>query len=166
LGNDRHRDWPCLIAAVAGLKDVRLRILSGALKPSLARGATNIEIGRARSQEELVAAFQEATLVCVPLLANLHASGATVIQEAVLAGVPVVATDTGGLDAYFARDEIKYVPPGDPDALRQAIRDLAGDPDAAEAQARRAQARMAGGELGAEAYIRRHVELSQEMLTK
>jgi len=36
----------------------------------------------------------------VPLLPNLHASGITVIQEAVLAGVPVVATDTGGLDGH------------------------------------------------------------------
>ena len=77
----------------------------------MTRGASNIEIGRARSQDELLAAFREATLVCVPLLPNLHASGITVIQEAVLAGAPVVATDTGGLDAYFARDEIDSPPP-------------------------------------------------------
>ena len=166
LGNDRHRDWPCLIEAVAGRNDMRLRILSGAIKPSLARGAGNIEIGRARSQDELVAALREATLVCTPLLPNLHASGITVIQEAVLAGAPVVATQAGGLDAYFADDEIKYVAAGDARALRAAILELAADPDAALAQARRAQARLTSAELGAEAYIRRHVELSRELMTR
>ncbi len=166
LGNDRHRDWDCLIEAVAGQEDIRTRILSGAVTARMTRGAANIEIGRARNQSELHAAFDQATVVCAPLRPNLHASGATVIQEAVLAGVPVIASDTGGLDAYFARDEIKFVPPGDPEALRAAIRELGADPEAAAGQARRAQARMTSGKMGAEAYIRRHVELSQEMLNK
>ncbi len=166
MGNDRHRDWACLIEAVAGRADMNLQILSNAVRPRLARGASNIRIGRARNQGELVAALRKATLVCVPLLPNLHASGITVIQEAVLAGVPVVATDTGGLDAYFARDEIKYVPAGDARALRAALIELAADPDAALAQARRAQTRMTSGEIGAEAYIRRHVELTREILKR
>lgn len=164
LGNDSHRDWPCLIEAVAKAEDMNLRILSRAVPRRLARGTRNIEIGLARTQDELIAAFREATVVCTPLKPNLHASGITVIQEAVLAGVPVVATDTGGLDAYFARDEITFVPPSDAVALRAALRKLAADPDAALAQAQRAQARMRQGELGAEAYIRRHVELSREIL--
>ena len=70
LGNDRHRDWTCLVEAVAGCADIRLRILSNAVKPRLARAASNIQVGRARSQVELVAALQKATLVCVPLLPN------------------------------------------------------------------------------------------------
>ena len=43
---------------------------------------------------------------------------------------------------------------------------LAADADAALAQAERAQKRMSSGELGAEAYIRRHVELSKELLAQ
>jgi glycosyltransferase involved in cell wall biosynthesis len=165
LGADRHRDWGCLIDAIAGMPDMKLRILSGAVAKRVTRGAANVEIGRALTQQELLAAYEEATVVCAPLRPNLHASGLTVIQEAVLAGLPVVATDTGGLDAYFARDEIKFVPAGDASALRAAIRELAADPEAALAQAKRAQARMTSGEIGAEAYIRRHVELTREMLT-
>jgi glycosyltransferase involved in cell wall biosynthesis len=162
LGSDRHRDWPCLLEAVRGAPDIELRILSGSLRP---RTQGNVRIGRARDQQELMAAFAEATLVCVPLKPNLHASGITVMQEAALAGLPIVATDTGGLDAYFARDEAAYVAPGDPQAMRAAIRALADDAGAALAQAQRAQRRMASGEIGAEAYIRRHVELTKEMLS-
>jgi glycosyltransferase involved in cell wall biosynthesis len=164
LGNDEHRDWRTLIDAVGDQPEMSLLIRSGSLPSRRTRGAANVEIRVARTQSELSRSFAEATLVCVPLRSNLHASGVTVIQEAVLAGVPVVATDTGGLDAYFARDEVRFVPVGDVAALREALREVASEPEAACAQARRAQARMIGGHLGAEAYIRRHVELTREIL--
>ena len=125
VGNDRDRDWPTLIAAVRDRSDMSLLILSGAA-PAWRRGATSRSAGR--SQDELLSAFAEATLMCVPLRANLHASGITVIEEAALAGVPIVATDAGGLDAYFPRDEVRYVPPGDVEALRQAILATAANP--------------------------------------
>lgn len=166
LGNDRHRDWPTLLAAVCGEPGLSLLILSGSVTPGLAAGAPNVEIRNAVSQDDLIQAFAAATIVCVPLRPNLHASGITAIQETVLAGVPVVATDTGGLDSYFARDEVNYVPPGDSAALRAALLALGSDPDGALAQARRAQARMRSGVPGAEAYIRRHVELSREILSR
>jgi len=166
VGNDGDRDWPTLIAAVRDRSDMSLLVLSGALSPRLARGARNVTIRRAQTQDELLEAFAEATVVCVPLRANLHASGITVIEEAALAGVPIVATDAGGLDAYFPRDEIRYALPGDVDALRQAILAVAANPAEACAQARRAQQRMIDGRLGADAYIRAHVELSKEVLNR
>jgi len=166
VGNDGDRDWPTLIAALRDRSDMSLLILSGALSPRLARGARNVVIRRAQTQDELLQAFAEATVVCVPLRANLHASGITVIEEAALAGVPIVATDVGGLDAYFPRDEIRYAPPGDVDALRQAILAVATNAAEACAQARRAQQRMIDGRLGADAYIRAHVELSKEVLNR
>ncbi len=166
VGNDRDRDWPTLIAAVRDQPDMSLLILSGAVSPRLARGARNVEIRRARTQAELMRGFEEATLVCVPLRPNVHASGITVIQEAALAGVPIVATDAGGLDAYFPRDEVRYTPAGDVEALRRALLTTASDPVEASGQARRAQKRMVDGRLGAETYIRAHVELSREVLCR
>jgi hypothetical protein len=166
IGNDRDRDWPTLIAAMGDQPDMSLLILSGAVSPRLARGARNVEIRRARTQAELMQGFGEATLVCVPLRPNVHASGITVIQEAALAGVPIVATDVGGLDAYFPPDEVRYVPVGDVEALRQAILSMAANPADACAQARRAQRRMVEGALGAEAYIRSHIELTREVLRR
>ena len=102
----------------------------------------------------------------MPLKPNRHASGITVIQEAVLAGLPVVATATGGLEGYFGADAVRYVPPGDPAALRAALLEVAADPEAARLRAERAQARMVEAEIGAEAYIRRHVDISREMLNR
>jgi len=166
VGNDRDRDWPTLIAAVRDRPDMSLLILSGAVSPRLAKGARNIEIRRARTQAELMRGFEEATLVCVPLRDNLHASGITVVQEAALAGAPIVATDAGGLEAYFPRDEVCYAPVGDVEALRQAILSTAANPAEACAQARRAQMRMVDGRLGAEAYVRAHVALSREILNR
>jgi glycosyltransferase involved in cell wall biosynthesis len=166
VGNDRDRDWPTLIAAVRDRPDIFLLILSGAVSRRLARRARNVEIRRAQTQDELMRAFAEATLACVPLRPNLHASGITAVEEAALAGVPIVATDVGGLDAYFPRDEVRYVPPGDVRSLLEAILATAAHPDDAYAQALRAQARMVDGRLGAEAYIRAHVELSKEVLSQ
>jgi glycosyltransferase involved in cell wall biosynthesis len=166
LGNDRDRDWATLIAAVRNSPEFSLLIHSGSVSAKLSRGAANVEIRPARTQAELVQSFEQAAVVCVPLRPNFHASGITVIQEAVLAGVPVVATDTGGLDAYFMRDEVRFVAPGDVEQLREALLATARDPEAACNQARRAQARMIEGEISAEAYIRQHVELSQEILQR
>lgn len=166
VGSDRDRDWACLVAALDGLKEASAIILSGTAPRRLARGRPNLRIGQARSQVELAAQFAEASVVCVPLKPNRHASGITVIQEAVLAGLPVVATATGGLEDYFGADAVRYVPPGDPVALRAALLEIAADPEAARLRAVRAQARMIEAGIGAESYIRRHVDISREMLNR
>ena len=165
IGNDRHRDWKTLIDAVSGVPNLRVKILSGSVPKRYAKRSANVEITRACSNEELYRAFDDATLVCVPLKKNFHASGLTAIQEAVLQGVPVVATGVGGLDAYFSADEVRYVPPGDAAALRAAFEEMARDPAAARERAARAQARMEDPDgIGAQPYIRRHVELSRDVL--
>jgi glycosyltransferase involved in cell wall biosynthesis len=167
LGNDRHRDWKTLVDAVSGMPNYRLKILSGSVPKGLVKNRENIEVMRARSNDELRKAFNDATLVCVPLKKNLHASGITVIQEAVLSGVPVVATDIGGVSAYFSADEIRYVPAGDPEALRAAFEEISRDPAQALERASRAQGRMSErGDIGAQTYIRQHVELSHEILQR
>jgi glycosyltransferase involved in cell wall biosynthesis len=68
---------------------------------------------------------------------------ALVVQEAMAAGLPVVATDVGGLPGLLAGTGV-LVPPGDPDALAAAVGDLLDDPGrraelAAAAHARYAQ---------------------------
>lgn len=166
LGSDQDRDWPTLVEAVRGRDDMTLTILSGTADPRLVRGLSNAMIARARTNAELDERFASATVVCVPLRPNKHASGITVIQEAVLAGVPVVATDAGGLSGYFAPDEIRYVPPGDATALRSALLAAAADAAGSLARAEKAQARMAEPDMGAEAFIRRHVEISRDLLQR
>lgn len=68
--------------------------------------------------------YDWADLAVVPLKPNLHASGLTVSFEAMLHGLPVVCTDTGGITGYFSEEDIRYVPPQDPVALRNAVQEL------------------------------------------
>ncbi|TXM99292.1 glycosyltransferase family 4 protein [Methylobacterium sp. WL64] len=166
IGNDRHRDWTCLASALDGLPNAMSAILSGTAPRVLIKGRPNLQIMQARTNSELFAHFAEADVVCVPLKPNGHASGITVIQEAVLAGVPVVASATGGLEGYFGADAVRYVPPGDPRALRDALQEIARNPEDARARALRAQQHMVDAQIGAEFFIRRHVELSREMLAR
>lgn len=166
IGSDRHRDWACLVAALDRLPEASAVILSGTAPRRLARGRPNLRVTRARTNAELAAHLAEASVVCVPLKPNRHASGITVIQEAVLAGLPVVATAAGGLEDYFGADAVGYVPPGDPAALGAALLEVSADPEAAHARAQRAQARMIEAGIGAETYIRRHVDISREMLNR
>jgi glycosyltransferase involved in cell wall biosynthesis len=95
---------------------------------------------------------------------NLHASGITVLGEAAIWGVPIVATDTGGLRAYFPAEEVFYIPGGDPLVLRKAILKLAADDALRFALAKRAQERMKSGFLSSRAYAKRHAELSRALL--
>jgi glycosyltransferase involved in cell wall biosynthesis len=164
VGNDRHRDWATLVRAASAIEGCRLDVLSGSAPASLVAGRPGMRIAPARTNAELAEAYAGATVAVVPLHPNLHASGATVVQEAVLAGVPVVATDAGGLRSYFPEGEVTYVPCGDAGAMAGAIAALAADPARARAQAERAQRGMAARGIGAEAYVRRHVELTRELL--
>jgi glycosyltransferase involved in cell wall biosynthesis len=163
-GSDRHRDWPTLVKAVSALPNAFATILSGTAPKQLTRDQASSDIRQPHSNEEMIGYFNKAHVVCVPLNPNKHASGITVVQEAVLAGIPVVASQAGGLDEYFGPDEVKFVPSNDPAALREALNDVARDPRAANAMAVRAQDRMKRDGMGAETYVRQHVVLSRELL--
>lgn len=163
-GNDLHRDWQTLIAAVQTLPNCTLKIASKKLKAADVADVPNIEVVAISTNAQLLAAFAWADILAVPLKPNLHASGITVIEEAAIRGLPVVAADTGGLRAYFSAEEIFYIPPGDPGAWRQAILRLAADDALRWGLAKRAQERMSGGSLSSRAYAKRHAELSRELL--
>lgn len=166
IGNDRHRDWACLASAFDNLSHATLTIISGTAPRTLTKNRLHLRITQPRTNDELSLRLSEASVVCVPLKPNYHASGITVIQEAVLAGVPVIATDTGGLDGYFDADLIRYVSPGSPQDLCQAFEEISRDPESAQVRAVKAQQHMIDAEIGAEFFIRRHVELSHEMLER
>ena len=164
LGGDMHRDWPTLLAAFGGAAEFELRVLSAKIKVPKGEEFANVEARRARDQADVEGLYAWGDIVVVPLSPNLYASGSTVILEAVAFGVPVVASDAGGLRAYFSDDEICYVPPGDPDALREAARELAGDPERRFNMAAAAQRRMVEADLTWDGYAMRCRRLSEELL--
>jgi glycosyltransferase involved in cell wall biosynthesis len=164
LGNDRHRDWNTAIEALGSQNGIILSILSTAVKPSLAARHSNVLIKAAKTNAELKQVLREATLMLVPLKPNIHASGITAIQEAALFGLPVIATGTGGLRSYFDETCVTYVQPGDPVQLLAEVRRLAKDPVGRLKQAQRAQDRFKEPDMGCEAYVRCHVNWSQELM--
>jgi glycosyltransferase involved in cell wall biosynthesis len=164
VGNDRHRDWQSAIAALGDQEGIELTILSSTARSSLAGVTRNVRISRVSRNDDLTASLRQASLMLVPLKQNSHASGITVLQEAALFGLPIIASDTGGLRAYFDDHAVCYVRPEDPSEILRQVRRLAADPPAMCHQAVLAQERMVDPDMGCAAYIRRHVEMTQRLL--
>ena len=165
LGNDMHRDWDSLVQAFRG-KDIRceVRIASNKVKPELVRNAPHISIVKALSEQDVKALYEWADIVVVPLKFNLHASGITVVFEAIVSGVPVVCTDVGGIRAYFGDSEVCYVPLGSPRDLQRAVAKLAANDDERYRLVCHAQQKLLSGELTKQGYARRHRALSESLL--
>ena len=75
-----------------------------------------------------------------------------------------MCTDTGGLRGYFSEEDVRYVAPRDPIALRRALEELAEDDQMRFAMAKRAQARMLSSDLSSRSFARRHYEISRELV--
>ncbi len=76
--------------------------------------------------DELIAALAAADIVVHPSLNEIFPNA---VGEAMACGRPVIAADAGGTAELVGRDGAGVlVPPGDPDALAAAVRELLGDP--------------------------------------
>ncbi len=164
LGNDRHRDWLTFIAALKNDARYTAKAITRAPLAEQLQAVSNITQEVPTNNDELFALFRWADIVVICLTENLHASGITVVEEAVLCGLPVICTHVGGIESYFTEDEITYVPVGDPEAVRQAIQRLTADPVLREGKVRRALARMKTGDINSRSFVARHVELSHTLL--
>jgi glycosyltransferase involved in cell wall biosynthesis len=164
LGNDEHRDWDILIKAVAERPEWTTKIASHNVRLSSAGDTRNVEVLTLKNQDELLALYRWADILVLAIKPNKHASGITVIQEAALQGIPIVCSDTGGLRAYFNDSQVRFVPPLDAAALRRAIEDLANHPQQRFELAREAQDVMGPNGLSSESFVRRHVDISRDLL--
>jgi glycosyltransferase involved in cell wall biosynthesis len=167
LGNDMHRDWESLRAvARAGGGEIEVRVLTRQLGQDFAAGIPSMAITQARSVTETAESFAWADVVCLPLHANLHASGITVVLEAAAWSVPCVVTDTGGLDAYFTADEVSYVPVGcSAETWLAALRTLRDQETAARLVAAM-RARVTTDDYSGSGFAGRHVTMSRDLLKK
>ena len=164
IGNDRDRDWETLIKAFGNDPRYTVKLATRRRMPASLR-ASNVEIALfsgIRKQHEL---YDWADVIVVPLRPNSHASGITVMLEAAAVGKPMVATDVGALRDYFPADEAAYVPPFDPQALRDAVDRLAAAPHEALRQAQAAAAGLLARDLTTEHYAMQHVRITREMLS-
>jgi glycosyltransferase involved in cell wall biosynthesis len=143
------RDYKTLAEAVedlAVLVDVcaMSSMPSGLASPAYPkRLPSNMTIGR-QSLKELRDMYRAAYLTVVPLIADNHGSGLTVVWEAMACGCPVVATATGGdLAQYAARGLIIGVAPENPQAMQETIEAALADPTRLSAMADQARAFVA-----------------------
>ncbi|MCC8404947.1 glycosyltransferase family 4 protein [Paraburkholderia sp. MMS20-SJTN17] len=164
IGNDRDRDWETLIKAFGNDARYTVKLATRRRIPASLR-ASNVEIALfsgIRKQHEL---YDWADVIVVPLRPNSHASGITVMLEAAAVGKPMVATDVGALRDYFPAGEAAYVPPFDPQALRDAVARFAAEPHEALRQAQAAAAGLLARDLTTQHYAMQHVRVTREMLS-
>lgn len=93
--------------------------------------------GVTANSPELISLFHRADVFCLPTYADMLA---IVLSEAGAAGLPLVASDVGGL-GELVEPEVTglVVPPGDTDALAGALRRLAEQPQLRTSLGARAQ---------------------------
>jgi glycosyltransferase involved in cell wall biosynthesis len=85
-------------------------------------------------------AFAMAHAVVVPSRAE---SMPYIVLETIAAGVPLIATNVGGIPEIFGGESHRLVAPGDPTLLAEAMIALAASPDAAHTNAARLKQRIA-----------------------
>ncbi|HTU78236.1 MAG TPA: glycosyltransferase family 4 protein [Solirubrobacteraceae bacterium] len=110
--------------------------------------------------DELPAYFRRADLVVLPYR-EIDQSG--VLFTALAFGKPLLLSDVGGFPEVAAAGAARTFPAGDVAALRQALRELLGDPPALASMADRARA-AAAGRYAWEAVARQTIALYERLL--
>ena len=135
IGNDGHRDWGTLVRAAPAI-EAEIRILTrheprGPL-PANVRWEPADWHRSLLSDADVREAYRAAAGVVVPVKDVPQPSGQSVTLQASACARPVVLTRTRGLwDPVGLRDgeNVLLVPPGDPDALAEAVGRVLSDPE-------------------------------------
>jgi starch synthase len=141
-----NKGVPVLFDAFARLDCPYLLIVGGERRPEIdydrlartARPDQRIVVTGRLSDEEVGALLRRSDLFVFPTLADTFP---LVVLEAMAHGVPVVASDVGGVAHQLDEDCGRLVPAGDPAALAAAVAELAADPPRLRAMGRQARRR-------------------------
>lgn len=159
IGNDVHRDWETLRNAQFRSPEYRLTVASRSSKARCLKEESGARICTPVTAAEVLQLYGESNIVIVPLHKNLHASGITVVLEAVSLGKPVVCARAGGIEAYFDHDEVMYYEVGNAESLRAAVKAMC-DPVTASRYASKAQFRFSQENYSSAGYSARILALA------
>ncbi len=127
-----QRDYRTL-AEAAGALDVDIRI-SGFSKDTRVTAKAlpepmpdNMD-QRFYEWRDLAQLYRDADIVVAPVFENTYAAGITTILEGMAARRPVIASRSRGLTGLFPDNTVRWVPPGDAEALRNEIKNLIAHP--------------------------------------
>jgi glycosyltransferase involved in cell wall biosynthesis len=132
-----------LLAAYSALVDAPPLVLIGKVWAESPREfPPNVIVFKNWPNDAVLAAWERSLMAIVPSV--WPEPFGLVVIEAMAAGRPVLASRIGGIPDIVVDGETGLLlPPGDPDALRQAIERLLADPDLREEMGRAAQTRAA-----------------------
>lgn len=129
VGSHR-RDIATLESVVGRLErlapDRRVILVTSPKVGSAFQGRGNVELRSGVSEEELIQLYREASVVVQPME---ESTANNAILEALACGTPVVATDVGGVRDYMDERCGALTPVRDPDAMSDAILEIATDED-------------------------------------
>jgi glycosyltransferase involved in cell wall biosynthesis len=134
VGRDIGRDYVTLLSAASvGAFSLTLVTLEYLLPPC-AKDVPGVQIRKNLPYSELFELYADATAAVIPLQKGIdYPSGIRAVLEAMLLGVPVVATRTPVLEEHFTHEQhLLYVDPEDAHAIEAAVKRLQGDPEFAE----------------------------------
>jgi glycosyltransferase involved in cell wall biosynthesis len=87
-------------------------------------GRTNVDVRHGVSEDELIRLYREAAVVLQPMEESTANNS---ILESLACGTPVIATDIGGARDYLDEGCAVLTPPGDAEAIVDAVLDMTGD---------------------------------------
>ncbi|MBY0296025.1 MAG: glycosyltransferase family 4 protein [Methylobacterium sp.] len=143
-----NKGLPVLLAGFLGLAQPFTLIVGGETRPEIdyagavaaVKPGQRIVVTGRLSDAEVGALMRRADLFVFPTLADTLP---LVVFEAMAHGRPVLASEVGGIPHQIDAACGRLVPAGDPEALRNAVADLAGDRAALRRMGERARARVA-----------------------
>jgi glycosyltransferase involved in cell wall biosynthesis len=103
---------------------IRFRIVTSAEQVTLLDGLPNVERTERVSDEELLRIYQSADLFLLPLVACTANNS---LLEAMACGLPLVASDVGGVREYVDDSCAVLVPASDPEAMADSVISLCSD---------------------------------------
>jgi hypothetical protein len=159
-GNDKTRDWKTLTEALGNQPNVNVTIICKWLDDSTVADYPNIRVAKISSTEQLIEIYKSATVMAIPMKENIF-SGITVAIEAASMGIPVICSDTGGVSTYFSPEEVKYVAPGDTNALREGLAEL--NPDVLKIISARARNRFLSADYSTTGMVARYAAITQRI---
>ena len=129
VGRDPKRDFETLVIAADKLNwDLKL-VTQAYLVPDIIRDNPMVQVLANLSYSDLFSLYGNASVVVIPVKqGTTHMSGIRATMEAMLLGVPIVASHVTGLAEYFTdREDLVFFEPGDAESLVEAIQSVSND---------------------------------------
>ncbi len=125
---EHRRDFEVLVEVAARCRELdpelRLDVITTHERAAALSSIPNVAARSGVSDEELVRSYRSADLLLLPLLG---ATANNALLEGMSCGLPVIATDVGGVREYVDQDCAVLVDPGDSQGMVRAVMDLIGD---------------------------------------